>query len=184
MAELGDTEYERLRTWAEVVDDSNYYEILGVLELADDQAIKSAFHEFALAFHPDSHIGQSEAVRDCARYIFRRGAEAYRVLSDPRLRSDYDLALARGNLRLIAPGEKPARSPSPNGGLHAQSIEDLCRSPAARLCGRRADQYISAGDLRAARHELTEALSKDGYDNPELEERVDALDSAIFLMGD
>jgi curved DNA-binding protein CbpA len=184
MAELGDTEYERLRAWADLLDDSSYYEILGLLELADDQAIKSAFHEFALAFHPDSHVGESEEMLDCVRYIFRRGAEAYRVLSDPRLRSEYDLALARGKLRLTAPGEVQVRSPSPDGSVHAQSIEDLCRSPAARLCGRRADQYISAGDLRAARHELTEALAKDGYENPELEERVDALDSAIFLMGD
>jgi DnaJ-class molecular chaperone len=74
---------ERIRQWTEVLDDSTYYEILGVLEIAGEASIKQAFHEFALAFHPDSHQGADpETLRQVQR-VFQRGAEAYRVLSHP-----------------------------------------------------------------------------------------------------
>ena len=96
-----DEDRERLEAWVDVIEDSSYYEVLGVLDLADAAAIQAAFHEFALAFHPDGHEDGTEAERAAARYVFRRGAEAYRVLSDPDLRAKYDLALASGHLRLI-----------------------------------------------------------------------------------
>jgi curved DNA-binding protein CbpA len=169
---------ERLRTWTEVLEDSNYYEILGVLELADASAIKAAFHEFALAFHPDLYEHCTEAERAAARYVFRRGAEAYRVLGDPELRSKYDLAVASGHLRLL--GGEPAQRVT-EGAL--KSLEDLCKSPAARLAARRADQLIGRGDLLEARKALKDALAQEGYENPDLEERIEALDLALFAMG-
>lgn len=171
---------ERLEAWAAVVDDANYYEILGILELADDAAIKEAFHQFALAFHPDSHAGAPEGVIALARDVYRRGAEAYRVLADPRLRAEYDLVLARGLLRLGSGGPVPEQ---PRHGSHLQSLEDLCQSPAARLCASRANALISGGDLRAARAELQKALQHDDFANQALEDRIDALDEAIFAMG-
>ena len=45
---------ERLQEWNEVLDDSTYYEILGVLEICDDEALREAFRDFALTFHPES----------------------------------------------------------------------------------------------------------------------------------
>jgi hypothetical protein len=35
---------ERLLTWADVLDDSSYYEILGVLEICDGEALREAYH--------------------------------------------------------------------------------------------------------------------------------------------
>lgn len=101
----------RLEAWADVLDDSTYYELLGVLDIADERSIKQAFHEFALSFHPDSHLEADGERLELVRRVFKRGAEAYRVLMDPGLRSKYDLALAQGHLRLEA-GEIPARRPS------------------------------------------------------------------------
>jgi curved DNA-binding protein CbpA len=175
----GASDLDRLRAWAEVMDDSTYYELLSVLDLADAGAIKVAFHEFALAFHPDVHADGSEAEREAARHVFRRGAEAYRVLSDPDLRAKYDLAVARGHVRLI--GGEPAHRVQSKDAL--QSLEDLCRSPAAKHAARRADGEIGLGRLDAARRLLQEALTQDGYENPALEERIEALDLALFAMG-
>jgi curved DNA-binding protein CbpA len=176
---LGERDLERLRAWADVIDDSNYYEILGVLDLADATAIKAAFHDLAVAFHPDAYAEADDDVLDVARAVFRRVAEAYRVLSDPELRSKYDLALSRGYLRLSDEGVDSARTAT---GL--KSLEDLCRSPAARLSARRADAYIGSGNLDEARRALKDALSQDGYENPELEERLEALDFISFAKGD
>jgi curved DNA-binding protein CbpA len=83
----------RIDAWIEVLDDASYYELLGVLPLADDAALRRAFHEFARAFHPDSHVGADASTLEKVRRVFQRGAEAYRVLADPELRLRYDLAL-------------------------------------------------------------------------------------------
>src|SRR3954470_13183310 len=91
---------ERVYEWASVLDESSYYELLGVLEIADDSALKTAFHEFARAFHPDCHFDYDLHTASVLRQVFQRGAEAYRVLSHPELRPRYDLALAKGQLRL------------------------------------------------------------------------------------
>src|SRR3954466_2218566 len=107
---------ERVYEWASVLDDSSYYELLGVLEIADDAALKEAFHEFALAFHPDAHRDHDPELTRLARLVFQRGAEAYRVLSHPDLRPRYDLALAKGQLRLL--GRGGARGGQFGGGAH------------------------------------------------------------------
>ncbi len=169
---------ERLREWAEALDESNYYELLGVLEIADDAALKSAFHEFALAFHPDAHLDFDAALTQLSCQVFQRGAEAYRVLSHPELRPRYDLALATGQLRLGG-SEVPRVAKL---GAGAQSLVELCRTASATRYASRADQLISAGELSLAKRELMLALREDG-DNPELAERLDALDLALFAMG-
>jgi DnaJ-class molecular chaperone len=177
MEEDDDVDLARIFAWAELLEDSNYYELLGVLEIADESAIKRAFHDFALGFHPDSQPALDADADACVRRVFERGAEAYRVLSHSDMRARYDLALARGQLRLGA-SEIPVRAAI--GG--AKSLDDLCRSAAARLHAQRASELISRGDLTAAKRELMLAIREDGG-NPELAERLDALDLALFAMG-
>jgi len=169
---------ERLYEWAAVLDASNYYELLGVLEIADDHAVKVAFHEFALAFHPDAHTDYDRATAEVSLRVFQRGAEAYRVLSNPVLRPRYDLALAKGQLRLGG-SEVPRLA---NVGVGAKSLDELCRTASAKRYAGRADELITQGDLSGAKRELQLALREDG-ENPELSERLDALDLALFAMG-
>lgn len=68
--------------------DQDYYEILGVPPDADAEAIKDAFRQLALKYHPDRNKQPGAEER------FKQIAEAYAVLSDPRKRADYD---ARGH---------------------------------------------------------------------------------------
>ena len=170
---------DRAQRWAEVLDDSTYYEILGVLEIADDAAIREAFHSFAQAFHPDSHTDADEELLATVRRLFQRGAEAYRVLSHPELRVRYDMALDKGELRLQA-GNIPQR---PRMHVAAKPLDELCRSGGAKLCAKKADKLISAGDLAGAKRELEKALQFDGGANPALAERLDALEVALYAMG-
>lgn len=173
-----DADIERVYEWASVLDESTYYELLGVLEIADDASIKTAFHEFALAFHPDAHLDFDPETASACRLVFQRGAEAYRVLSHPELRPRYDLALAKGQLRLGG-SEVPRVA---NVGVGAKSLDELCRTAGAKLYASRADALISQGDLSGAKRELMLAVREDG-NNPELAERLDALDLALFAMG-
>ncbi len=169
---------ERIFEWDSLLDQSSYYEVLGLLEIADTEAVRKAFHEFAVAFHPDAFPEADEETHDALLRIFQRGAEAYRVLSRPDSRADYDLALAKGQLRLdhtIAP-------PPLSRDSDIRSLDELCRSPAARRYAKRAEELISNGDLPSAKRELQMALREDG-ENPDLVERLDAIDLALFAMG-
>ncbi len=175
-----DPNVARLLSWRALLDEASYYELLDVPASADPGEIKAAFHRFALAFHPDGHLDHGPEALAVAQEVFQRGAEAYRVLSDPELRGRYNLELAKGQLRLEAQRDAAARRPS----SAVKSLDELCRSAAAKLCAQRADQLISAGNLREARNELRMAIYHDGNANRELEERLEAVDMALYAMGD
>lgn len=63
----------------------NHYQLLGIPEDADNRRIKAAYRNMAKRFHPDANKG-SEAAAD----LFRQINEAYRILSDARLRKLYN----------------------------------------------------------------------------------------------
>lgn len=60
----------------------DYYEILGIPPDASDEEIKKAFRELAKKYHPDRPGGDPEK--------FKEILEAYRVLSNPKARKEYD----------------------------------------------------------------------------------------------
>jgi curved DNA-binding protein CbpA len=164
---------EHLAAWAEVLDESTYYEILGLLHIADDGAIRDAFHEFALAFHPDAQLDLDVEARAVVRTVFQRGVEAYRVLSSQEQRAAYDLALAKGLLRLEQQGERRATG--------ARSLDELCRSAGAKLYAKRAEDLITQGELGRAADELLRALRAEEGPNPDLAERLHSLNALARL---
>lgn len=172
-AELERLDLERLLDWADVLDDASYYEILGVTADAPLEDVRRAFHEFALGFHPDSFLGADDETQGHVRRVFERGVEAYRALSDAKRRADYDLALAKGELRL---GRHEKRE---GVGVGAKSLDELCRAPGAKLYARRGEELIGQGKLREASFELWRALRAEDGPNPELIERIQALETLM-----
>ncbi|KAJ8906026.1 hypothetical protein NDN08_002526 [Rhodosorus marinus] len=67
-----------------------YYEVLGVEQGADVRTIKKAYRKEALRNHPD--VSKDPGASD----KFMQVQEAYKVLSDPKLRSTYDLKIRMG----------------------------------------------------------------------------------------
>jgi len=65
----------------------DYYQVLGVPRDADAKAIKAAFRQLALQYHPDRNKAPDAEER------FKEIAAAYAILSDPKKRAEYD---ARG----------------------------------------------------------------------------------------
>lgn len=74
--------------------DKNYYADLGVSSSAAEAEIKKAYRKLARDNHPDKHPGDK-----AAEERFKKAAEAYDVLGDPKKRKEYDefkAALGRG----------------------------------------------------------------------------------------
>src|SRR4051812_31683325 len=90
---------DALRSWLSVLDQLSYYDLFRVPQSAEADDLRRAFHEFAEIFHPDAHAWRAQNEREMVTHIFRRGAEAYRVLSEPNLRIRYDRYLASGVVR-------------------------------------------------------------------------------------
>ncbi|KAK6336809.1 hypothetical protein TWF718_009597 [Orbilia javanica] len=65
--------------------DTYYYDLLGIPPTASDIEVKKAYRRQAFISHPDKNPGNSDAHKR-----FLEISEAYRILSDPDLRSSYD----------------------------------------------------------------------------------------------
>ncbi len=68
----------------------NYYRLLGIPPDSGQRRIKSAYRSLAKRFHPDRNSGSETAAE-----LFRQVNHAYRILSDPKLRTLYDQKLAK-----------------------------------------------------------------------------------------
>src|SRR5215472_1400484 len=87
---------EFIAAWLNVLDDLTYYELFGIRDDASPDDLREAFHVFCDAFHPDRHVGRPPEERSAISTIFKRGTEAYLVLSDLGLRARYDAQLGTG----------------------------------------------------------------------------------------
>lgn len=65
----------------------DYYKALEVEYDATDEVIKYNYRRLALKWHPDKHKGDSDVTAK-----FQEINEAYKVLSDPIKRLDYDIS--------------------------------------------------------------------------------------------
>ncbi len=91
------------------LDRLDYYTLLGVGEGADTRAVKKAFRKFARRYHPDRFGSDDVDKRERAERIYRRGSEAFQVLTDPDSRAAYDRALAQGKVRLTEDTRRDAQ---------------------------------------------------------------------------
>lgn len=174
---------QAIRQWLDVLDSISYYELFRVDRAATYDDLRVAFHTFAESFHPDVHAWRDPQERNAIGYIFKRGTEAYRVLSDPSLRMRYDEALSSGILRpesLIIELEKPRSSIGPAGPAR---LIDKIRSPGARPFVLRAEELAKKGDPKQAKIQLVMAMHMD-MKNPALEAYAKELDEAIKAKAD
>ena len=134
--------------WIAVLDKVTHYELLGVQPDAGADALRHAYQGFAATFHPDAHMHRSREERASVNTIFKRGTEAYRVLSDPALRARYDddqagrsggASAGSGAMPAAArasstfPGARKTEAPKPGLGSNiAGRLKDFVRQVRAR----------------------------------------------------
>lgn len=166
-----------IKQWLSALGSISYYELFRVAPTATHDELHGAFHAFAEAFHPDAHRWRPLDQQEAIGTIYRRGTEAWRVLSEPALRTRYDAAVAHGNLRPedLLEVERPPRS---LGGGGAGALVDQVRSPGARPFVLRAEQLFKKGDPKQAKIQLVVAMHMD-RGNASLEAFGKELDEAI-----
>lgn len=133
------------------LDQLDYYTLLSVAEDASADAVRDAFHAFALRYHPDRFAGAPAEKQERAAQIYRRGAEGYRVLMSPSSRRRYDEGLARGRLRLSPEIERETQRPSSSNRIGVKSAR-------ARPFATKALTAYREGDFRTAKLNLQMAL--------------------------
>jgi curved DNA-binding protein CbpA len=164
--------------WLEVLDDLTYYELFGIRADASPDDVRSAFHSFCDTFHPDRHFARADDERTAVSTIFKRGTEAYLVLSDLGLREQYDAQLmSRGDPRpqrvSFSLGSRPPSSRAASPPTLADAV-----SPSAQPFARRAEELIQAGDLRQAKLQLVMANYKEP-NNAALEAALQELEARL-----
>jgi curved DNA-binding protein CbpA len=155
---------EFIFAWLKVLDELTYYELFGIPPGAGADEVRVAFHVFCDTFHPDRHFARSHDEREALSTIFKRGTEAYLVLSDDALRGHYDAQLATRPSAApprmsFAPASRPASSSRMPGA--PVPLDEAVRSPSARPFARRADELLRKGDLRQAKLQLVMANHMD-----------------------
>ena len=178
---------DAITQWLAALDSLSYYQMFRLERDATPDALRDAFHAFAESFHPDSHHWRHPTEQAAIGYIFKRGTEAYRVLSDQQLRFRYDEALANGILRpenLIIDADGPRslslRPPAAAGGAAGlgNRLVDKVRTPGARPFVLRVEELAKKGDPQQAKLQLVMAMHLDAQ-NPALEAYAKELDEAI-----
>ncbi len=161
-----------LLAWLSALEHLTYYEILAVDQTVTRSRLARAFHAFAMTFHPDAHQSASAHEREALSDVFQHGAEAYRVLSNPELRTRYDMALRAGDLRL----DQGTISLPPARPDWAARLDERCRSAGAKLHAVRAQKLFRSGDVLGAKAALEDALTYDGGANLELQRYIEDLE--------
>jgi curved DNA-binding protein CbpA len=169
---------EALTFFLQSLEKKSYYEVLRVAPGADAGAIKDAFHEFSLLYHPDCYVDSPREVAQIASEIFKRGVEAYRCLSRKPTRERYDRALGRGKLRIES--SRPSTIPPPP---VQRTLEMIARTPKAKQYAVKAERLIAVGKLGDARVQLVSACQCEP-DNAELAERLQIIYEVLALEPD
>ncbi|MCP4606720.1 MAG: J domain-containing protein [Proteobacteria bacterium] len=125
----------------EVLDQLDYYKLLGVDRQTGVSGVRKAFYAIAAKFHPDRNRDAEPAIHKALYEIFKRLNEAYRVLCDPERRKMYDECLSQGKVRL----EQDTRR-----SLTPKSPEDTIKSRPARQFYHEAAEELKKGSLMNA----------------------------------
>jgi curved DNA-binding protein CbpA/CheY-like chemotaxis protein len=176
-SQLGKRLVKRVRTMYRLLDEVDYYQLLGVDRDASDEILKRAYFDLSLEFHPDRFfLLRSGDLKEKIYAIYRRVTEAYTVLTDERRRRSYEDGLRGSSSRRASPEireraerEILARAPTDpdqagvaNGTAPSSTGEKIAsRPPSGRFVPFEFD--VSTKDPKARKLvELAKASMKDG----------------------
>ncbi|MCR9096337.1 MAG: DnaJ domain-containing protein [bacterium] len=141
---------------ARIMDELDYYQLLGVAPQATSAEIRKAYHASSRSFHPDANRTLPDDLRATCGQISKRITEAYCVLRDARRRKAYDSKRdendSASTLRIQIAEAKNA---------HVEARKSECRGATAqgRQFHAKAEADIKSGNFAGAIQNLQMALT-------------------------
>ena len=122
-----------------------HYELLGLEQSADADAIKKSFRREIARYHPDKVIHLGAEFQEMAATRAAELTVAYKTLSDPALRAEYDAALAAGLPPPHTPTPSAPETVQPSHEYRPPTIDEIKTPPPpkaqhARFASERADR--------------------------------------------
>lgn len=182
-AALVQTHAERDRIvmrWVAIADQVDYLSLLRLPNTVapTDAQVRSAYHTFSRAFHPDQYRDATPQIREAAARVFAAGTDAYRVLNEPMLRIRYLRLLARGVARVpVEELERAVRADVER--ARRATAAQLAKGERGKEAAERADHFLSMGELAYAKRALEEALALEP-DNMPLAAKLEAIEVKLF----
>lgn len=177
-SQLGKRLAKRVRTLHRLLDEVDYYQLLGVEHPASPEQLKRAYFDLSLEFHPDRFfLLRSGDLKEKIYAIYRRITEAYTVLTDERRRQAYDQSQGFAVAPIAPPvapviAQTPMRrevQPAPTPNPQPRMPEAPVRDARAKKLVELARAAFQDGDLRTARLHLHLAY---GYEADNAQLRV------------
>ncbi|MCB9651995.1 MAG: DnaJ domain-containing protein [Deltaproteobacteria bacterium] len=163
-SQLGKRLGKRVRTMHRLLDEVDYYQLLGVERGASQADLQRAYFDLSLEFHPDRFfLLRSGDLKEKIYVIYRRIGEAYRILADEERRQAYDEARAAQNAKRAAPELREEARPPSNETVPITALGAVASGDRAVRFIHLAREAFEAGDLNGARLHLTlaQAYEKD-----------------------
>lgn len=124
------------------LDQTSYYDLLGVTSASSLTEIRSAFYRLSADLHPDRyHQLTDRKLKERLETIYARICEGYRVLSTPDKRTAYMRVLSEGKKRLTST-DRESRAP--------QSPEDSIKHEEAKKFFRLGTISLGSKDFKGA----------------------------------
>ena len=138
---------------ARIMDELDYYQLLGVDRKAASSEIRKAYHACSRSFHPDANRElPPDLLEDCGR-ISKRITEAYCVLRDARRRQAYDAKRdegADGSLRIQIAEARSAHVEQRKAAARGSTARVGSSSPRPRRTRRRGNLASAISNLQMA----------------------------------
>jgi DnaJ-class molecular chaperone len=141
---------------ARIMDELDYYQLLGVDPQATSAEIRKAYHASSRSFHPDANRTLPNELRETCGRISKRITEAYCVLRDSRRRKAYDTKRGENDdvstLRIQIAEARNA---------HVEARKSECRGATAqgRQFHAKAEADMKSGNFAGAIQNLQMALT-------------------------
>lgn len=106
---LDDTIRRELICLSEQLDSLDHYQFFGVDRDASQKEIKMAYFRLSKRYHPDKHFGDEIGpFEEMLETIFQRVTKAYRILSKPEKREEYEEELSDRGAEEATPMNRPS----------------------------------------------------------------------------
>ncbi len=165
-----------MKTWR----DQNYYEILEVDPQATDEEIRIAYEKLKTTYSPSSPGIYALFTPQEMKEILAKVEEAYRVLSNPRNRNEYDLMLRGEKTEVTIPA--PASAVSLHRHLGPAELREALGGEEGPFSGenlRKIREYLSLEADEVARETK---IGRNNLSSIE-EEDINSLPALVYLKG-